>query len=293
MRILVILFVLICSCFNRVIGQPFFDVLSVSHLTGLPLTPSSPENQSVKSAVEGVDLSLPIELKKDVLVLGAGYENQYITFDNSDFHASVQSFKFPVAYFHQWKDSLWKTTFVGIGRHNSLVENKWNSTSLQYGGAIVFAREKKKNLIYKFGLYYNSEFFGPFFVPLLGLEFRVNKRLNIHGLLPGNMNVEYKLNTWLRTGLAFRSFTSSFRVKEKSFLRVNDNQLRLFLDFYLSKINVISIECGHSILREYKPGIRINHESIYTDQDSRDGLLLRVAYQLRFRLDEEKSTKQK
>lgn len=272
-------------------AQPFFDLFSVSHQTCFPLFKAKDGRTELNSAYSAVDLSVPIKLKEDFLVFSPGYENNFISFRDTTNSYSVHGYKLPVAYVHKWKAKQWKSTVLGIARLNTLSKNNWNKNSLQYGGAFVMAYEKKTNLTYKFGVYYNSEFFGPFIIPLLGIDYRPNDRLKIFGILPGSMNLEYKFSKLLRGGFLFRSLTSSYRTESNQFLRVNDNQLKAFFDFYLAKNHVISVEAGHSILREIKPGVRIDGESTYTDIKTSDGLLLKISYAFRLRLDEEGTVK--
>lgn len=287
----IILFILILITTKGINAQPFFDVLSVSNTYSFPVKSAEKNKKEIRSSYTCADLSIPIKLKEDVLVFSPGYENYFLSFQDSTPSASVQGFRLPVAFVHKWKKSLWKTTFLVIGRSNAYVKENWKDDSYQLGGAAIMAYEKKKNLTYKFGLYYNSEFFGPFFVPLLGIDYRPSDRVKIYGILPGSMNVEYKFSSILRGGALFRSITGSYRGEPHQFLKNSDNQLRLFLDFYLTKNHVISLEAGHTIMRRIKPGQRINGYTTYPEFKTTDGTLFRIAYAFRIRLDQDEQKK--
>jgi hypothetical protein len=45
------------------------------------------------------------------------------------------------------------------------VEDDW-----QYGGALLATWKKNPSVSFKLGMYYNKEFFGDFFIPLLGID---------------------------------------------------------------------------------------------------------------------------
>lgn len=285
------LFILILLSTKGINAQPFFDVLSVSNTYSSPVTSAKNNKKEIRSSYTCADLSIPLKLKEDVLVFSPGYENYFLSFQDSTPSASVQGFRLPVAFVHKWKNSLWKTTFLVVGRSNAYVNENWKNDSYQIGGAAIMAYEKKKNLTYKFGLYYNSEFFGPFFVPLLGIDYRPSDRVKIYGILPGSMNVEYKFSSILRGGALFRSITSSYRGEAHQFLKNSDNQLRLFLDLYIAKNHVISLEAGHTILRRVKPGMRIDGDTTYPEFKTTDGSLFRIAYAFRIRLDQDELKK--
>lgn len=145
--------------------------------------------------------------------------------------------------------------------------------------------KKRENLKYKLGVYYNREFFGTFILPLLGIDWNINDRTNLFGILPGNMTLEYKINSSLYGGINFKSITNSFRFDGLTFLKVSDNYLKLFLDYYLIKKIVISFEAGRSILRKYS----IGHENEPLIRiDLNDGLLLKAGLAYRIRLNENK-----
>src|SRR5438105_683155 len=72
---------------------------------------------------------------------------------------------------------------------------------LQMGGIAIMKFKKNDNLNYKFGLYYNSELFGPFFVPMIGIYYlSPNKKLETNIMLPLQADVNYKLNSFINVG---------------------------------------------------------------------------------------------
>ena len=155
--------------------------------------------------------------------------------------------------------------------------------AFQFGGVLLATYKKRETLKYKFGVYANSEFFGPFFMPLGGIDWRIDGRNNLFGVLPGRLTFEHKLNSRLYTGGTFRAITNSFRLGEDNYLRINDNQLSGFLDCYLTKKIVITGEAGYGILRELKRGRGYNKN--YTeDYNWADGMFVRLAASYRIRL---------
>ena len=147
---------------------------------------------------------------------------------------------------------------------------------MQWGGAFIATRILSAHLILKGGLYYNKEFFGNYFLPLIGGEWKPNERMSIFGLLPNNLFIDYKLSETIHTGFVFKGITASFRLKVTNnydYIRMEEGQFKFFADYYVKKNIVINIEAGHTLKREYGFGF-LNKES--TSAEFNDGYLLKA-----------------
>jgi len=273
---------LICCIPLCVNAQPFIDLASVYYQYSAADKPV--HNNTVYTDLASVSLTLPLKVDSDYVVINPVYENFRMTFPLSfvdrEFHAAY----LPLTWLHSW-NARWKTAFVFIPRMSAEIDDRIKKNDFQYGGAILNSYKKNETLKFKFGLYYNSEFFNHFFMPLLGIDWNINSRWNLFGVLPGSMNLEYKINKLVHAGILFRSITNSYRYYDYNFIRVNDNHLKLFMDFYLTKTQVISIEAGHTILRKYKSGFRNEGKADYYEMNVTDGYLFKVGYAFRLRTD--------
>ena len=104
-------------------------------------------------------------------------------------------------------------------------------------------------------------------MPLVGLDWKINAKNNLFGVLPGYMIFEHRVTSNFCYGLAFRAFTNSYREETidpcfsgdcsgKNYLRIDDNPLGIYADTYLSKKIVLSAEGGYTILRRYRYGFK-------------------------------------
>ena len=176
---------------------------------------------------------------------------------------------------------------------------RWNgepsvqfSDGFQMGGLFLVTRKFKPGLQLKAGMYYNKEFFGNFFLPLLGIDWKINDKMNLFGILPGNMVFEHKFREKLAWGGVFRTFTNSYRIVEGSlvgfdnFVRVNDIQAGVYGDFYITKKVVFNLEAGHTIFRNVSSAIEGENgkDNLHTLAES-DNFYFRASlqYRLRFR----------
>ncbi len=183
----------------------------------------------------------------------------------------------------------WEGMVAFIPRWNGQPEIQFKD-GFQPGGAVLVTYKKRPGLTVKLGLYYNKEFFGNFFMPLAGIDWKINSRQRLFGILPGYMTYEYLINSKIAWGGNFRTFTNSYKLIDKtpvddptSFIRIDDNQLGAYLDFYATKKIVINLEGGYSIMRKVRAGV--NRKDNMYDLSTHDGLYVKACLQYRLRFD--------
>lgn len=121
------------------------------------------------------------------------------------------------------------------------------SDVFQIGVYSLFTVTESEKFRYKFGLFYNRELFGNFFVPLVGIDWKASDRFSIYGTLPQSFKASYALvPARVNAGLAFRSMVRTFRGEDNNtFVRYNELQFKTFFDCYLTSKNVVFIEGGY------------------------------------------------
>ena len=175
----------------------------------------------------------------------------------------------------------WSLTMTAIPRFNS--EGLKLENSFQIGGLLLASYKKKETLKYKFGVYVNNEFFGVFVMPLAGIDWKINARNNLFGVLPGRLTFEHRLSDHFFTGGTFRAITNSYRLNNGGYLRIQDNQLSAYLDCYATKHVVFSAELGYGISRNLKSGVERN-KNYLTDYQWGDGMFIKLCSSYRVRL---------
>ena len=175
----------------------------------------------------------------------------------------------------------WTLTVSAIPRLNG--EKLGFDSAFQIGGVVLAAYKKKETLKYKFGVYVNREFFGPFVIPLAGIDWRIDSRNNLFGVLPGRLTFEHKINSHFYTGSTFRAITNSYILTNARYLRIDDNQLSGFLDCYLTKHIVVTSEAGFGILRKLRSGYGSSKDYL-VDYNWGDGMFVKLSASYRIRL---------
>ena len=193
-----------------------------------------------------VNAFIPKVLKNgNTIFLRAHYEK--LSMQRDSFSADYSSITLPIGMQVQLKNPKVKFTGLIIPKIAGADLGSPLSDVFQLGAYSLFTVTQSDKFRYKFGLYYNREFFGNFFIPLVGIDWKVSDRLTIYGTLPNSMKFSYAVApSRVNTGIAFRSLTRSFRGEDvNTFVRYNELQLKTFFDFYITKKNVVFVEGGY------------------------------------------------
>lgn len=296
-----IVLLLILAGKTPISAQPFVDILSLQYQKFQKVNASDTTNDMLSSDQRMINFFLPIEFdNKDVLIIGGIYDNYAFKMESeldSVRIGKITSTALFLGGVKQWNEK-WSTLILAIPRLSSDFE-RINDQHMQMGGVVINTIKKSDDLKFKFGLFYNRDFFGNFWMPLAGIDWNVSEHLNIFGVLPGSMNVEYKLHDRWYTGIAYKSITASFRVSdqaEKYYIREGHrfwghNQLRGFLNFYPMKNIVLFVEGGHTAWRRYEIYENGNENKKLPLPDNpvyrqfQNGFFMSVGISLRVRLD--------
>ena len=269
-------------------AQPVFDAVNLRYQ-------NSPEGANSPDANRfdylNLSLNIPVVSKKDssIIVFSPFAEKWKIRADSfPDIPSWTKSVGLPVSLIMPF-GKTWSVAFSVIPRWNGYANASYSN--FQIGGAMLATYKKRPGLQYKFGLYYNSEFSGPFFMPLLGIDWRIDARNNLYGVLPGNLVYEHKVSKMFYWGASFRSITNTYRQglyytsPQPSFLRIQDTQADLYTDFYVLDNVVLSFAAGHSFARKYREGNKNISAGYYHDQTMDAGFYGKISflYRLRFR----------
>jgi hypothetical protein len=190
-----------------------------------------------------------------VFVISAGYENWYLK--NTTGSLSLHTAFLPLTYVAKFSEKS-KMSFTAIPRFNSETNTSVSGETMQYGGAVIYNHKINSSLSLKGGLYYNREFFGNYFLPLIGGEWKASERLYIFGLLPNILIADYRLTDFLHAGFIYKGVTASYRLNEDNasdYFRIQEGQAKLFADFYLTKNLVLNLEAGQTAERLYGYGL--------------------------------------
>ena len=248
--------------FGKGFSQPFVDILNTSFQS---LNTTYKDSSKLKNTTNNyyLNLTIPIKIDSQNTIIARFYgENLYstTTVDTSKLSFNVSSALLPIGLQHETKNKKWKYLGLLMPKLSGHLKEETTGKDFQMGGYAMATYTKSDKFKIKFGLFYNREFFGNFFVPLFGIDWRVTDRFQMYGVLPTSYRLEYAIvKKKLYAGLAFKSYTRSYHIdlhngsKDSSNVYVRNNELQAkgFLDFYLVKGLVLFGEFGRTI--NYSP----------------------------------------
>jgi hypothetical protein len=260
-------------------SQSYFEPLQVRH------TNAFKNNQYETSLFKISEISseLPIKIKNNhYFLISPFYSNTQINLEDTNHQFPViQSLRLPMGIITPIGNSKWSLTLLTMLSWNG--EKLFMDNSFQFGTIVFTTFSKKTNKKIRFGVYANKEFFGWFVIPIAGLNWQINDFNYIFGLLPGRLTFEHKWNTKLYSGLTFRAPMNSYRITNQQYVTLYDNQLSLFLDYYLSKPICITIEPGWSLFRKIRTSSTENGNTI-NETSRADGSFIKLSAAYRFKL---------
>ncbi|AEV32704.1 hypothetical protein Oweho_1716 [Owenweeksia hongkongensis DSM 17368] len=297
---LTLIFLVLCSVCS---AQDYVDLAKFFYA-------NTPANQFDSTTAEtrvqeyGMDVTLPVELKNGNAFLTGFYAESISTKVNpaEPNLTSVYStmLKLGMNIKHSEK---WSGTYLLLPKLASDFKSI-DANDFQLGAIALLKYEKRKNLNYKVGLYYNSELFGPFFVPILGLYYlSPNEKLEINASLPISADINYKILERVRTGVSFASFVRTYYLNEPfqgnpdNYLTKSTNEVYGYLQFDLGKSIILQTKVGYSIGRNYRvydrddnitwglSAFKFGDNRKQLNPDFKDGLVYRARLIYRFHLE--------
>lgn len=277
------LVVLLLFVLNQsVVAQPLIDIASLNYSYHRPLKFTNNESSTLQYT--NFFLTLPIKNGNNIFIINPSFDRFDFRLRQQDKH--YMSGQLTLTWQHEWKNKRFKTAFIFIPK--SISESKYwlQKDSYQIGGAVLQTYHPSERISYKLGIYYNSEFFGPYFLPLLGIDYRITPRWNLWGILPASLNGEYKaVINKLHFLISLKTITLSYRKDDSYYLRTNDNLLRIAADFYIKKNNVLFLETGHSVFRKFVLGTKNRNIDSQSAMSVQNSWFVRLGYTYRVRLD--------
>jgi hypothetical protein len=297
--ILVSLFFLIG---NIILSQNYVDLLKISAGT----TPYNQfDSSSAKTKIHDLsaDLTIPLKInEKTSVITGIIYEAIQTKLFNDGDYVNFGSTTLKLGINKQFNDR-WSVTAVALPKIASDYKS-YSDKDFQLGGLAVFKFRKRENLNYKVGLYYNSELFGPLFVPMAGLYYlSPNKKFEANLMLPLQADINYQIIPLMNVGVNFVGQIRSYHLNHitdkhsNTYIARSSNDIYGYIKFNFTKNISLQTKLGQSIGRSYRvydvkdnanfglPATILGPKREQLNSDFSDGLLFQVALLYRLSLD--------
>ncbi|MDQ3046403.1 MAG: DUF6268 family outer membrane beta-barrel protein [Bacteroidota bacterium] len=295
-RYIFCLFLIVVFLSNKSYSQPFADIVNFSYQTfSGPYEDST--NRNNKTDNYFLNFFLPKEFKNGhtlLIRLNSELINSTISPDSS-YSSRLASVSMPFGFQFASKNKKWKTVVLAVPKIASDFKDVVDAYDMQLGGIFLQNYIHSDKLKIKAGLYYNREAFGNFFVPLVGVDWKVNDRINLYGIIPTSYKVEFNIvKEKLYAGINFKSLTRSFRLSKTmgyDYVRYDEMQLKVFVDCFVYKKILLFGEVGYTIGRSpwqytYNTKEETYRNPVYNPVNNY--LIFNVGLAYRVRLDLEK-----
>jgi len=252
-RNLLFLFLILFIICTKTFAQPFVDVMNFNYQT---FSTNYKDTTRWKNKIDNyfLNLFIPKEFKNgNTLLIRINSEMMNSTFSpDSSYSKQLAAVSIPLGFMFVSKNKKWKTVAMVVPKIASdFRDNAMTDYNYQLGGIFIENFQIKENVKLKLGLYYNSEAFGNFFMPLVGVDWKINKRINLYGILPSNYKLEFNIiKNRLYTGLCFKSATRSYRLSKGNnydYVRYDEEEIKLFIDCFVAKKILVFAEAGYTL----------------------------------------------
>jgi hypothetical protein len=284
-------------------AQDYVDIAKL-HYANTPVNQFDTLTNGSRVQEIGLDVTVPLVLKNgNAIVTGLYTENisAKVTPDQSNL-TSVSTIMLKMGMNFKYGDK-WEGTYIFLPKISSDFK-AIGAKDFQYGAYALFKYKKQKNLNYKFGLYYNSELFGPFFVPIIGGYFKSkNEKFETNIALPIAADANYALTEKIKVGANFSAFVRTYHLNEPyegnpdNYLAKTTNEIFSYLQFHIKKSIVLQTKVGYSIARNYRvydiedqitwgmSAFKFGDDREQLNADFSDGLIFRVKLIYRYHIE--------
>jgi Domain of unknown function (DUF6268) len=252
-KFIILLLFLVINAYS----QKYVDIVKFYN-NGSALNYFENSDSSTRIKELGIDITLPILLNpSDAFLTGLIYERTQTKLFESEPEETFSILGIRAGLSKKHSDK-WSGTYILIPKFASDFEGI-TSKDFQLGAIVLLKYNKRENLNYKLGAYYNSEFFGPIFVPLFGLYYlSSDKKFETNLTLPFMADANYKLHDRVNIGVNFSGLVRSYHLSQipegnnEGYVVKASNELFSYLKFNLSKELSIQTKLGYSVGRSYR-----------------------------------------
>ena len=213
-QITIFLILFLVSCGLR--GQESLDILTVSGRVGVPQSYDSIYES--KASEYGLMLSLvaPIEVnERSIWYNSVNYFYWHVNNDEDtppeivnpiDIHGII----IRTGLYQKFSEDRGLQIFLAPRFMSDF--NNVDIDHFQMGALVMYEKKYREGLKMGFGAMYNQEFFGPYLVPLVNLDWKISEKWSIVGLFPVYGKVKYQVNERFSAGWSHFGLITTYRL---------------------------------------------------------------------------------
>lgn len=142
---------------------------------------------------------------------------------------------------------------------------KVKGSDLKFGAIVRGSWKISDHLTWKGTLGYRRQFYGPQYIVLAGVDWKLNDKWRIFGDLPHNVTASYLVNEKVNTGFNLFVQQSTYRLNNQDrYFEYNTVNPGLFAEYYVSSKWAVRATAAYTLIRNME---------IYNKNDKADGFI--------------------
>jgi len=238
-------------------AQGYNEGFSVSH-EFMPLKIAARPGLPVQNFT-GDDLKLsfskPLFLtpaKSTYFLLGINYESLHFGGDHAGLDVKTVYSINPMIGYSMRLSRRWNLTAIYLPTLNSDLK-KIHGSDIRSGGILRANYRVDSNFSIRATLGYRDQFFGPQYIVLLGLDWKMSDRWRVFGDIPNNATINYAVNAKINTGFNLTANYTSYTLSQQSqYFKNNIINTGLFGEYVFHRNWALRLTAAYSVTRKFE-----------------------------------------
>ncbi len=248
-------------------SQGYFEGLNISY-EHMPMKIETPHgDQKFTGSNLKVATTIPVFLtpnRSKYLLVGGNLEAFNFSGTHPDFEVKRVYSISPTLGYSTMVNKSFNLTFLFTPTMNSDYKDV-KTADINFGAVVRGSWKVSDNLTWRGILGYRRQFYGPQYVVLLGMDWKVNDKWRIFGDLPHSTTVSYTVNEKVNTGFNLFVQQSTYRLKnQQRYFEYNTVNPGLFAEYYVSPKWAVRATAAYTLIRNME---------IYNKNDKADGFI--------------------
>ncbi|ACU59039.1 DUF6268 family outer membrane beta-barrel protein [Chitinophaga pinensis] len=261
--------IMLLSAFLPVTGfsQGYIEGVNISY-EHMPMKIETPHgDQKFTGSNFKVATTVPIFLtpnKSKYLLVGGNLEAFNFSGTHPDFEVKRVYSISPTLGYSTMVTRSFNLTFLLTPTMNSDYKDV-KGADVNFGAVVRGSWKVSDNLTWRGILGYRRQFYGPQYVVLVGMDWKVNDKWRIFGDLPHSTTVSYAVNEKVNTGFNLFVQQSTYRLKnQQRYFEYNTVNPGFFAEYYVSPKWAVRATAAYTLIRNME---------IYNKNDKADGFI--------------------
>ena len=248
-------------------GQGYIEGVNISyeHMPMKVKTPSGEQKFTGNNLKIGTTIPLFLNPNKSkYLIVGGNLEAFNFSGTHPDFEVKRVYSISPTLGYSTMVSKSFNLTALLMPTMNSDYKNVKGS-DIKFAAIVRGSWKVSETMTWKAILGYRRQFYGPQYVALVGMDWKVNDKWQLYGDIPHNLTASYAVNEKVNTGFNLFVQNSTYRLDNQDrYFEYNTVNPGLFAERYISSKWAVRATAAYTLIRNME---------IYNKTDKADGFV--------------------